>query len=126
MNKNHRTLENMVEDYELQMKGLNSYIKELTDRTKEHGTDSEHFEVDLMEAQHNVKYYEGEIAHIKKELSEADKTTGTPDDPTTVLQQILKPDIGTLILASVSFVAGAILASQLSSRLGSKDSGDKE
>jgi hypothetical protein len=122
MNKKRLTLEGQLEDYEGKLKGLRSYIKELTERTKESGTDSEQFETDLMEAQHNIKYYEGEIALIKEELAEEDKTTGTPDEPTTVLQQILKPDIGTLILASVSFVAGAILASQLSSRSGSKDS----
>lgn len=126
MNQKRQTLESQLADYEDQLKGLNSYIKELTDRTKEHGTDSEHFETDLIEARHNAEYYEGAMARIKKELSEADNTTSTPDEPTTISQQIFKQGIGALILCSVSFVAGAILASQLGGRPRGEDSRDRE
>lgn len=64
MEASHETLEEKLKDYERRLRGVNLYIKELKDRTAEHGTQKEHFEVDLMEAEHNVKYYEGEIARI--------------------------------------------------------------
>ena len=69
MNEDRGMLEDHLERYETQLKSLSSYIKELNDLTTKHGTDHEHFESDLMEAEHNVKYYEDEIARIKKQLS---------------------------------------------------------
>lgn len=59
-------LEDQLESYEAQLRSLNSYIKELNDKTAAHGTEKAHFEVDLMEAEHNIKYYEGEIARIRE------------------------------------------------------------
>ena len=66
MEPSHETLEEQLKDYEGQLRGFNSYVKELKDKTAEHGTEQEHFEVDLMEAEHNVKYYEGEVARIRE------------------------------------------------------------
>ena len=68
MKPDHGTLEDQLEEYEEQLKGLNSYVKELTDRAAEYGTEREHYEVDLREAEHNIKYYEGEIGRIKGEF----------------------------------------------------------
>ena len=73
----------------------------------------------LTKARHNVKYYESEVERIRKELAESDKTDAAPDEPYTI--PLLKQGIGALILTAVSFVAGAILASRLSSGPDSKD-----
>lgn len=70
MNPDRDTLEAQLKEYEGQLRGLNSYVKELKDKTAEHGTESEHFESDLVEAEHNVKYYEDEITRIKGELEQ--------------------------------------------------------
>jgi uncharacterized protein len=61
----HETSKEQLKDYEGQLSGLNSYVRELKDTTDKHGTGREHFEVDLMEAEHNIKYYEGEIARLR-------------------------------------------------------------
>jgi uncharacterized protein YegP (UPF0339 family) len=63
---NHDKLEEQLKDYEGQLRGLNSYVKELRDRADAHSTPGEHFHMDLIEAEHNIKYYEGEIARIKE------------------------------------------------------------
>src|SRR5215216_1722249 len=65
MSADQEILERELKDYEGELKGLYSYVKELKDKTAEHGTEKEHFEVDLMEAEHNITYYEGEVARIK-------------------------------------------------------------
>ena len=65
MEADHDTLEDQLREYEEQLRGLNSYVKELKGRVAEHGTPGEQVEVDLLEAEHNIKYYEGEIARIK-------------------------------------------------------------
>ena len=70
MSDNRETLEDQLEKYEAQLRGLNSYIKELNDRTAEHGTDREHFEGDLVGAQHNINYYQGEVARIRELIGE--------------------------------------------------------
>lgn len=59
-------LEDQLEDYEEILRGLKSYLKELTDQTAKCHTQKEHFEEDLMEAKQNITYYEGEIALIKE------------------------------------------------------------
>lgn len=66
MNANREMFEDQLESYEAQLRSLNSYIKELNDKTAKHDTEKAHFEQDLMEAEHNVKYYEGEIARIRE------------------------------------------------------------
>jgi uncharacterized protein YegP (UPF0339 family) len=66
MKADHEMLEGHLRDYEGQLRSLTSYVKELKDKTAEHGTDKEHFEGDMTEAEHNIKYYEGEIARIRE------------------------------------------------------------
>ena len=119
MNENSRLLTHELVSYEEQLKSLNSYVKELSAMAAQYGTDTSQFEVDLAEAQNNVTYYEGEVERIKQELAESDKTVAAPDEPPTI--PLLRQGIGALILAAVSFVAGAILASKLSSGPDSKD-----
>ena len=113
--------ESQLERYEEQLRGFKSYIKELKDRTTEYGTPSEQFAEDLMEAEHNVKYYEGEIARIKEQISKGGKTEDTETVVDTILPRTAKQGIGSFILTSIGFVAGALLASRLSSQRSSKD-----
>ena len=68
MKASHELLEVKLKNYEEQLRGLRSYIKELKDKTSEHGTQREHYEEDLMEAEHNAKYYEGEIERIREQI----------------------------------------------------------
>ena len=70
MKADHEMLEGQLKDYEEQLRGLNSYVKELKDKTAEHGTEKEHFEGDMTEAEHNIKYYEGEIARIRESMGD--------------------------------------------------------
>lgn len=76
MTDNREKLEAQLEQYETQLRRLHAYVKELNDRTAEHNTEREHFEADLVEAEHNVKYYEGEITRIKELIeTEPESTT---------------------------------------------------
>jgi septal ring factor EnvC (AmiA/AmiB activator) len=122
MDARREMLEDMLERYEKQLAGLNSYLKELEDVTAKHGTDKTQFEEDLDETEHNIEYYKSEIARIKKEIG---KTPAKYDYPQTgggaILPQTAKQSIGYLILASVSFAAGAILGSNLMSRSADDD-----
>lgn len=81
MDTNREMLDDQLESYEAQLRSLNSYIKELNNKTAKHGTEKALFEQDLMEAEHNVKYYEGEIARIR-ELIEKE-----PDGATYVVYE---------------------------------------
>ena len=65
MEASHEMLEAKLKNYEEKLRGFNSYIKELKEMTAQHGTQKEHFAEDLMEAHHNIEYYEDEIARIK-------------------------------------------------------------
>ncbi len=56
MKADNEMLEGQLEAYEKELRGLNSYGKELKDRAAEHGTAGEHYEEDLTEAEHNIKY----------------------------------------------------------------------
>jgi|ERR1044071_1023471 hypothetical protein len=125
MNVNRDMLEDQLQDYETQLKCLKSYLKELNDMTAKHGTDREHFESDLFEAEHNIKYYGGEIARLKKEIRALEKASGTGGGgPATMLPQTVKQGVGLLILSALSFGVGALLGSTLNSRQGGKDSSE--
>ena len=125
MNTNRDMLENQLEKYEAQLKSLNSYIKELNDMTAKNGTDREQFETDLLEAENNADYYEGEIAQVKKELGALDKAPGTGHGAGTVLPHTVKQGVGSLFFSSIGFVAGALLGSKLKSRRSGQDSSEK-
>ncbi len=74
MKANRAMCEEQVKDYEGQLKGIHSFLKELKDKTDAHGTPPEQVEEDLTEAQHNIEYYEGEIARLKELLAESECT----------------------------------------------------
>lgn len=66
MKADQEMLEAQLREYEGQLRSLTSYVNELKDRAAEHGTEKEHFEVDLTEAEHNIQFYEGEIARLRE------------------------------------------------------------
>ncbi len=113
-------LEERLWKYEEQLRGLNSYVKELNDRAAEHGTDRSLIEDDLREAEHNIRFYEGEIALIKQELGEGGGGGRGPRGGDTILPRTAKQGVVPLALALLGLVAGAILGSSLSSRGGGR------
>lgn len=127
MKPDRETLEDHLEKYEEQLRGLKSYLKELKDMTTRHGTASEHFEGDLREAKHNITYYEGEIARIKEEIGQSGKGERPKPTKDTILPRTAKQGIGSFVISSVSFITGAVLGSKLKSRSKDKqeDKGDR-
>lgn len=121
MDETREMMEDHLERYEAQLRGLNSFLKELKDKIAEHDTDEAHVEEDLLEAEHNVTYYEGEIARLKKELGKGDKGTYSRKVQDSVLPRTAKQGIGSFVISAVSFVSGAILGSKLKAKRGSKD-----
>ena len=66
MKADHEMVEDQLKDYEGRVRSLTSYVKELKDKAAAHGTEKGHFEGDVTEAEHNIKYYEGEMARIRE------------------------------------------------------------
>ncbi|HEY0322657.1 MAG TPA: hypothetical protein VGC66_17010 [Pyrinomonadaceae bacterium] len=126
MNSNRELLEDQLKKHEALLKGFNAYIKELKDTTAKLGTDKQHFEGELFEAENNAKYYEDEIARLKKELPESDKAPGVQAAADTILPQTVKQGVGSLIFSSISFLAGAVLGSKMKSRRGGKDAREEK
>ena len=121
MNDNREILEDHLEKYEAQLQSLNSYIKELKSMTAKHGTDKAQFEMDLLEAENNVNFYEGEIAWLKKEVGKSGKGSRPRNVTDSVLPRTAKQGIGSFVLSSIGFVFGALLGSKLKARRGGKD-----
>ncbi len=116
MNAQGAMLKDRLRKYEEQLRGLKSFIEELKDVTAAHGTETESFEEDMEEARHNITFYEAEIARIKKEMEQFPEDDYTQTKTSGLVPQTAKQGLGYLILASVSFVAGALLASNLMSQ----------
>lgn len=102
MQISRETLKDHLEKYEQELRELNSFITELNAMTDKHDTPSEHFAEDLAEAEHNVKFYESEIAWIKQQLRR-------PGRIRLSREQIA----GAVIISSISFLAGLLLGSSL-------------
>lgn len=126
MKANRELLESQLGEYESQLRGLKSFVKELKDKTAEHGTDKEHFEQDLIEAEHNIKYYEDAIARLKDEIGKPAKSERPQSGADTILPRTVKQGLGSLVFSAISFVAGAILGSRLKSRTGAQNTLDKK
>jgi chromosome segregation ATPase len=124
MNVSRDTLEDQLQNYEMQLKSLKSYLKELNDMTAKHGTDRAQFETDLFEAEYNATYYEGETARLKAELQTMEKAQGAGKGAATMLPQTVKQGAVSLILSTISFGVGVLLGSKLKSRRGDKDAAE--
>jgi hypothetical protein len=116
MKPDRATLERQLHANEQKLIGFRSYVKELRATTSKHGTDEEHFREDLLEAEHNITYFEGEIARVKHELEGLPKKGGD-----SLLPKTPKQGISSLIFSSIGFVAGAIFGSRVKSRGQSKE-----
>jgi hypothetical protein len=121
MNVTRDTLEDQLQNYETQLSGLKSFIRELKARTAEHGTEREHFETDLFEAEHNIQFYESEVARLKAEIAEhGGKPTPSPNGPGT--PRTAKKGVGALV---IGLLAGALVAVGIKkSRRGGKSAPD--
>jgi len=124
MKTNRAILEEQLESCEDKLKGFGSYVEELKTVTAKHGTPKEQYESDLIEAAHNIGFYESEIARIKKEMGTVPKVGPVGKVGTglgTLLPQTRNQGIGAAILSSISFVVGALLGSRLKSKKSSND-----
>lgn len=116
MNSSREILEDRLEEYETDLKGLTSFLQELKATTAKFATEPAQFEEDLHEAEHNIEFYEGEIARIKKELAGSPPEPPPKCEPDHILPKTAKQGIGSVIFSSISFLAGALLGSRLKSR----------
>ncbi len=125
MNVSRDTLEDHLQDHEAKLGGLKAYLKELNAMTDKHGTAHEHFEEDLVETEHNIKFYEAEVVRLKSEIGKhGDKPVpGPKDSGGGGSPRVSKQGIGALI---IGLAAGALVALGLKSRRGGKDSPDKD
>lgn len=109
MSTSRAVLEDHLESYQQKLRSLNSYIKELNHRAAEHGTDPALYEGDLLEAQHNIAYYEAEVARIKGELGGAGGVLSRAP---------VKQGLGALALSALCFAAGVLVGARLLSGRG--------
>jgi hypothetical protein len=115
MKANRDVLEDELQDYEQQVRGLKSYIRELTDQVARHGSEKSEYETDLIEAENNVKYYEGEIARIREELGGGPRGGGR-HQAGTILPRTARQGVGSLVFMAIGFIAGAVLGSTMMSK----------
>ncbi|HYN85347.1 MAG TPA: hypothetical protein VER32_08850 [Pyrinomonadaceae bacterium] len=108
----------LLSRYESELAELKSFIRELKARVAEHGTEPEHYAEDLSEAEHNVTYYEGEIARLRAEGG------GYGGGGHTTPPHTSMPGVGSLIVSAISFAAGVLIGSSLRTRRGDTDRGD--
>ena len=117
MHTNREILGEQLGTCEEKLKGLTSYVKELKTMTAKHNTPKEQYDADLNRATNDIEFYEGEIARIKQETGTVAKEATMAD---SLLPKTRNQGIGAAILSSISFLAGAILGSQLKSGKSSK------
>ncbi|MBD0373763.1 MAG: hypothetical protein ICV60_23225 [Pyrinomonadaceae bacterium] len=113
MNNNPELLKDQLEEYEEELKGIKSYVKELNDMTARHGTDSEVVKDDLFEAESNSNYYEAEITRIKRELGQSGIAPKVQAAAKAVMPQTAKQGVGSLLFSSIGFLAGLLLGTRL-------------
>ena len=121
MNETRDFLEDEAERYETHLKSLKSFIQTLKETAAKHGTDEAALEGDLIEAEHNISYYEGELGRIREELRGRGHRGGgyvAPRPPVydSVIPRTPRQGAGALILASLGMLAGVLIGSQLASR----------
>jgi chromosome segregation ATPase len=124
MKASSQPLEGQLEKYKEQLQGLHCYLNELKTMTAKCGTAEEQFKEDLIEAENNIKFYEGKIAGLKSEMDGSVKAGHSHTGKDTILPRTTKQGIGSVIFSSISFVVGALLGSKLKSRKDSRDKPD--
>jgi hypothetical protein len=112
MQLSREILEGQLKTYQTKLRSLSSYAAELKAMTAKHSTPKVHYESDLIAAEHNILFYEGEIARIKRTMGSLGPV-GRPGRGGIILPKIKRPGIATAIFSSIGFAAGAILGSRL-------------
>ena len=125
MKPDRATLERQLHTNEQKLTGLKSYLKELGAMTTKHGTEREHFADDLLETEHNITYYEADIARIKQELGKSPNSSSGSTGSDSILPKTPKQGASSLLFSSIGFVAGAIFGVTMKSRGQGKDSGNE-
>jgi chromosome segregation ATPase len=68
MNRERKILRAEKEKYKEQLGTLRNFLREMSNRCAEHGTRPEHFHDQLMKAEHDAQFYEGQIKEISARL----------------------------------------------------------
>ena len=70
MNDQNEILRAQRARFEERVRGLKSYVKELTDTAERHGTDREHIEEDLLKARGDIEFYEVQAGQLADTLGD--------------------------------------------------------
>jgi uncharacterized protein YegP (UPF0339 family) len=70
MNDQREIIKAQRTNFEERVRGLKSYVKELTEMAAQHGTDEAHIEVDLSKARADLEFYEGQIGYCADALGD--------------------------------------------------------
>lgn len=70
MNDQREIIKSQRANYEERVRGLKSYVAELTEMAARHGTDGEHLEDDLSKARADLEFYESRIGHCAAVLGD--------------------------------------------------------
>lgn len=121
MDQTRDFFEDQADRYESQLASLKSFLTTLKETATKHGTDEAALEGDLAEAEHNIRYYEGELERIRAELRGRGGRGGgyvqpRPTAYDSIIPRTPRQGVGGLILASLGMLAGVLIGSQLASR----------
>ncbi len=118
MNETRDFLEDKAKRYETHLASLKSFVTILKETAAKHGTDEATLEGDLLEAEHNISYYESELERIAAELRGRGGGYVAPRPPVydSIIPRTPRQGAGALILASLGMLAGMLIGSQLASR----------
>lgn len=116
-------LEGRLQEYKEHLSGLKSYLRELREVIGKNDTPEEQYQTDVIEAEHNVLYYEAAIEHVEAELKGASAPQGLRAAATSMLPQTTRQGAGTLLFSSISFLAGLLIGSRLLSDRRDKERG---
>lgn len=72
MNDQRDILKTQRAKFEEQVRGLKSYVQELTDVAAKHGTDEALIHEDLAKARGDIEFYEGQAGQLAEALGDAD------------------------------------------------------
>lgn len=122
MNTDPGLLQEQLDEYQTQLKGLKSYLRELNEVVSKNGTEKDQYETDVLEAENNVQYYEAEIEHIEQELKGAARPQSVRAAAVGMLPQTATQGAGTLLFSSLTFLAGLLIGSRLLSGRRGKES----
>lgn len=114
MNANSTLAERELAEFEEKLQNLRSYISAIKERARNHGTDYEHYDDDLMKAENDARYYESEIETLRR--SAAGITEPPPPRAPLLSSLPVKTDRDSLIQTGLAALAGLCLGLLVRSR----------